>query len=154
MRISGNILDRILNIILPICAIYYFGSFIIPEKVLNYPTNLQRFCLCFFMFCLGTAGELFNFYYRKIKILKVGDQLIFSGKSMSDKDIQSIKFVRGGKFFDMIKFEIKNAGEIKNILIMDKAKFLGLFGPKGSRTLNYLYYYFPELQEKEIKESS
>lgn len=151
MRISGNILDRILNSYLPPCILYYFLSFIIPAKRLNYPTNIERLYFFTAILLFITIVETLKYLFRRIKTLKIDDEIILADKHITCQEILSIETLYYGNSFGVIKFTIQKDGLSQIISVMDKPKFFGFIGPKGSKTLHYLYSRFPELKEKEIQ---
>jgi len=88
--------------------------------------------------------------YRKIQILEIDDSVIIGRKKILNSDILFIhrSFTRS---FNIITFEVSHDGILEDFSVMEKPKKLfGIFGPKGSLTLNWLYHYFPDLQDKEI----
>jgi hypothetical protein len=150
MRISGNILDRFLNIYLPAFMFYYFLSFFIPDTSVKGVTDLQRIYFLSGFVCLISLVDYVQVIHRKIKSLEIGDSVIIGRRKISDSDIISIKYRLFSRSFNIITFEVLQKGITEEISFMDKPKLFGIFGPKGSLTLNKLYYYFPQLKDKEI----
>ncbi|SRR6185312_13399705 len=147
MRISGNILDRLLNLFLPLSILYYFLSFLIPEY--KGATNLERLYFILGMLCLITIVDYTYVIYYKIKILKVDNSIFIGERNILKSDIVSIKYKSYSRSFNIITFEVLQSGISEKFSFMEKPKLFGIFGPKGSLTLNRLYQHFPDLQEKE-----
>ena len=147
MRISGNILDRVLNIYLPITIFNYFLFLFIPG--VKFATNAERIYFFSGIFCLIVISEYIQVIYRKIKSLEIGDSVVIGGRRISDSDIASIRYRFMSRSFNIITFEVLQNGITEEISVMDKPKLFGIFGPKGSLTLYRLYYYFPELKDKQ-----
>jgi hypothetical protein len=147
MRISGNILDRLLNIYLPLFILYYILSFLIPE--FKDTPNLGRLYCLLGMLCLITIVNYTHVIYYKIKILKIDNSIFIGERNIPTSDIVTIEYRSYSRTFNIITFEILQNGISEKLSVMEKPKLFGIFGPKGSLTLDRLYHYFPDLQGKE-----
>ena len=148
MRISGNFIETILTGSLPSIIVLFALSFFIP--IFSGSTVLERIYFLSGTFCLVTIATYIQMSYRKIQILEIDDSVIFIGKK---KFLNSeILFIHRShtRLLDIITFEVFHDGIMEDFSVIDKPKLFGIFGPKGSLTLNRLYHYFPDLQGKEI----
>jgi hypothetical protein len=104
-----------------------------------------------FVLMASVVASYLQSSYRKLQTLKISDGIILTNKLTTIDDIISLRLQRRRNGNNII-FKIRNEnGELEEVSVMDKPKFFGFIGPKGSKTLNSLYTYYPELQDKEIK---
>ena len=148
MRISGNILDRLLNIYFPLIIFYYPLSLFIRD--FKHTTNLERIFFFSAMLCLIAIIDYTHVIYRKLQSLEIDDSVFIGRRKISNSDIVSIRYRSFSRSFDIITFEVLQNGIIEEFSVMDKPKLLGIFGAKGSLTLHRLYYHFPDLKDKQI----
>ncbi len=147
MRISGNLKDAIFTDALPGIILTFILSFFVPG--LKGVTVLERIYFFSGILCLGTIVTYIEISHRKIQSLEIGDSVIIGRRKILNSDILSIhrSFTRS---FNIITFEVLQGGILEKLSVMEKPKKLfGIFGPKGSLTLNRLYQHFPDLQDKQ-----
>ncbi len=151
MRISGNVLDRLLIVYLPIAIISYpFFAFVIPKRNLDL-TPIQTVYLFLGYMLFNCLLDIISIFVRRIKPLVIDDnKIILANDAIAITDVISLQFSYGGRGFATLKFEIKQNFTTREVLVMDKPIFFSIFRPKRSKTLEYLYAAFPELEEKEI----
>ena len=96
--------------------------------------------------------DLINIHWKQTKKLEIiNSEAILDGKKITGSEIVFIKFIKIVKNgFDTVLFRIIQDGQIKDVCIMDKPKFLKPWGSTKSTTLKQLYSYFPDWKEKQI----
>ena len=147
MRISGNLKDAIFTGALPGIILTFILSFFDPD--LKGVTVLERIYFFSGILCLGTIVTYIEITHRKIQSLEIGDSVIIGRRKFLHSDILSIhrSFATS---FNIITFEVLQNDILEKLSVMEKPKKLfGIFGPKGSLTLNRLYQHFPDLQDKQ-----
>jgi len=148
MRISGNFLDRLLLIDTPLSIVYYF----LFSFTIRIGDNFSVLWYGLGMFFLWILIDLITIHWNQFKQLEIDNiNVILDGKKISFSEVMSIKFIKAGRNgFDRLLFRIIEEGQVKDICIMDKPKFLQFWGSPNSTTLKRLYYYFPDWKENEI----
>ncbi len=151
MRVSGNILDRLVIRILPICVTFSLVFYLTSDKE---PSQLIKPFI-------GTVLILWLFdslviLSKGIKRLSIHDARIqFGQDKILSEDILSIvprKDNRRGIDIKTIEIEYLKDGLSKRQRTITKPTFLDLFGKKF-RTIDLLVEQFPNLRDKVMEET-
>jgi len=151
MRISGNIFERLIVKILPLCFTFGLLFYLTTHKTVDQFT--KPFILTIIV--LWTYDSL-TLVFKKIKRMSIVDnQVILGDDRILSDDILSIvprKDKRRGVDIKTIEIEYLKDGLTKKQRTITKPIFLDLFGKKF-KTINLLTDRFPNLRERVMEET-
>lgn len=151
MRVSGNIFERLVIKILPLCLTFGLLFYVTSDKE---PSQfIKPFIGAILILWLFDSITILT---KRIKRLTIqGAQIQFGQDKISSDDILSIvprKDKRRGIDIKTIEIEYLKDGLSKRQRTITKPTFLDLFGKKF-RTIDLLVEQFPSLRDKVMEET-